>query len=158
MISLKRYLDSTQAGTDSCDGADEEDLLTAVFDAYGFALLEMGSCSLEACPGLGDHLKRGLRELKAGLSAGMSHQAMKLTDHSVQEHLRVWGRDAARHYQQKACEVTEILLMMARTAEAVGTRDQRCAAASKKGSRAPGATRHAQALSMPARWANRNLP
>jgi vacuolar-type H+-ATPase subunit I/STV1 len=32
------------------------------------------------------------------------------------------------HYRQKAGEVKEILLMMARTAESVGERDQRCAA------------------------------
>ncbi len=41
--------------------------------------------------------------------------------------MREWGRGTARHYQQKACEVKEMLLMMARTAESVGARDQRCA-------------------------------
>ena len=127
MISLKRYLDATLAGSDSCNGTDEGGLLPSSLDAYGSALLEMGNCSLDACPGLGDHLKRGLRELKAGLSTVMSHQALKLTDAGVQEHLRVWGRDAARHYQEKAGEVKEMLLLMARTAVSVGTRDQRCA-------------------------------
>ena len=38
-----------------------------------------------------------------------------------------WGRDAARHNQAKACEVKEVLLIVARTAESVSARDQRCA-------------------------------
>ena len=33
----------------------------------------------------------------------------------------------ARHYQQKTGEVKELLIVMARTAESVGERDQRCA-------------------------------
>jgi diguanylate cyclase (GGDEF)-like protein len=46
----------------------------------------------------------------------------------VREHLHGWGRLAAMHYQKQTGEVKEILLMMARTAESVGERDQRCAA------------------------------
>ena len=41
--------------------------------------------------------------------------------------MRVWGRDTAKHYQQKACEVKDLLLVMAHTAESVSARDQRCA-------------------------------
>ena len=38
-----------------------------------------------------------------------------------------WGRRTARYFQQKASEVKEMLLAMARTTECVGERDQRCA-------------------------------
>jgi diguanylate cyclase (GGDEF)-like protein len=41
--------------------------------------------------------------------------------------LRGWGRRTARHYQQKSDEVKALLIVMARTAESVGARDQRCA-------------------------------
>ena len=37
------------------------------------------------------------------------------------------GTAAARHYQQKAGEVKELLIVLARMAGAVGARDQRCA-------------------------------
>jgi diguanylate cyclase (GGDEF)-like protein len=49
------------------------------------------------------------------------------TDKQVQEQVQNWGRRTARHYQQKSDEVKDLLLVMARTAESVGTRDQRCA-------------------------------
>ncbi len=125
MISLKRYLDS--APTDAASDPGKPGLLAMVFDAYGSALLEMGGCSLHACPGVGDGLKRDLVEIQSGLSSGMSPAALAAADGSVRERLRGWGHDAARHYQQKACEVKGMLLAMARTAESVGARDQRCA-------------------------------
>ena len=127
MISLKKYLDSQQADSRATVEIAEGDLLPAVVDAYGSALLEMGNSSLDACPGMGDELKRHLGEFKTGLSAGMSSAALAATDTGVREQLRGWGRGTAKHYQQKACEVKEMLLMMARTAESVGARDQRCA-------------------------------
>ncbi len=127
MISLKKYLDSQPVGRFAEAVPDERDLLIAVIDAYGSALLEMGNCSLDACPGLGDVLKRNLGELRTGLSPAMSCETLAATDSGVLERLRVWGRDTAKHYQQKACEVKELLLVMARTAESVSARDQRCA-------------------------------
>jgi diguanylate cyclase (GGDEF)-like protein len=127
MISLKKYLDSQPAGRFAEVEPDERDLLIVVIDAYGSALLEMGNCSLDACPGLGGDLKRNLGELRTVLSPGMSCETLAATDAGVRERLRVWGRDTAKHYQQKACEVKELLLVMARTAESVSARDQRCA-------------------------------
>jgi hypothetical protein len=61
MISLKKYLDSPLADTHALLEPEETDLLSVAISAYGSALLEMGNCSLDACPGLGDELKRGLR-------------------------------------------------------------------------------------------------
>ncbi len=127
MISLKRYLESQPIDSVAPLVQAEGGLLPAVFDAYGSALMEMGNSSVEACPGMSDELKRNLIELKTGLGAGMSAAALATTDCSAREQIRGWGRGTAKHYQQKACEVKEMLLMMARTAESVGARDQRCA-------------------------------
>jgi diguanylate cyclase (GGDEF)-like protein len=127
MISLKKYLDLQQADSGPAVEPAGGDLLPAVVDAYGSALLEMGHASLDACPGMGDELKRNLGEFKSELSVSMSSATLSATDAGVREQLRGWGRGTAKHYQQKACEVKEMLLMMARTAESVGTRDQRCA-------------------------------
>jgi diguanylate cyclase (GGDEF)-like protein len=127
MISLKRYLESQTDASIRAAEAAEGDLLPAVVDAYGSALMEMGNSSMEACPGMSDEFKRSLSELKTGLSAKMSPSTLAITDSGVREQIRGWGRGTAKHYQQKACEVKEMLLMMARTAESVGARDQRCA-------------------------------
>jgi diguanylate cyclase (GGDEF)-like protein len=127
MISLKKYLEAQQADCGATSGREDGALLPAVVDAYGSALTEMGNSSMEACPGMGDELKHNLTELRSGLSPGMSAAALETTDSGVRGQIREWGRGTAKHFQQKACEVKEMLLMMARTAESVGARDQRCA-------------------------------
>ena len=127
MISPKKYLESRQSDFGELPERTEGKLLPCLVDAYGSALMEMGNSSLEACPGMGDGLKRNLVELRTSLSPDMSPAALATTDSGVREQIRTWGRGTARHFQQKACEAKEMLLMMARTAESVGARDKRCA-------------------------------
>jgi diguanylate cyclase (GGDEF)-like protein len=127
MISLKRYLDSVPDASKALIGPDDKDVLSCAIGVYGSALTEMGNCSLDACPGLGEELKEHLGELKANLSPRMSCGPLAATESAVREQLQGWGRRAARHYQQKAGEVKELLIVMARTAESVGVRDERCA-------------------------------
>ena len=97
-------------------------------DAYGSALLEMGNCSLDACPGTGRRSEEESRSSKDGpfhrheLRGACSNRCRRAGNDCA-----TWGRDTAKHYQQKACEVKELLLVMARTAESVSARDQRCA-------------------------------
>ena len=127
MISLKRYLDSDSPELGQ-EGEDiRQDPFAAALDAYGSVLLEMGNCSLDACPGIGDDLKQTLGKLKAELSPAPSPERLAANREQARENLRGWGRDAARHYQVKAREVKEMLLTIAHTAESVSARDQRCA-------------------------------
>jgi diguanylate cyclase (GGDEF)-like protein len=127
MISIKRYLDSDSPVSGKSDEASQQDSFAAALDAYGSALLEMGNCSLDACPGLGDALKQSLERLKAELSPAMKRDKLAAHGDQTRDLLRAWGRDAARHYQGKAREVKEMLLTMARAAESVSARDQRSA-------------------------------
>jgi len=127
MISLKKYMDAAQAGsTINCE-PDEHDLLPVALAAYRSSLAEMGKCSLDACPGLGKELKHGLSEIGEELSLGVSLKEIEATEKSIREQLQAWGRSAALHYKQRASEVKDILIVMARTAESVGSRDERCA-------------------------------
>ena len=124
MISLKKYMDSpTAVSPEECDHTD---ILPAALAAYGSALLGMGNCSVEVCPALGDGLKLQLSGLQASLSISMGRAAVEATAVGVREQLQDWGRHTARHYREKAGEVRELLLVMARTAESVGARDRRC--------------------------------
>ncbi len=127
MISIKRYLDSdTQEFAHEGEGT-QKDPFTAAVDAYGSVLLAMGSCSLDACPGVGGGLNEALGRLKSELCATIGDAKLAANVEKAREQLRGWGRDAARHYQVKAREVKEMLITMAQTAESVGARDQRCA-------------------------------
>ena len=127
MISIKRYLDSDSPDSGQDAEAVRQDPFAAALDAYGSSLLEMGNCSMDACPGLGDDLKHSLGRLKAELSPLMRPEKLAAHGEQAREQLRAWGRGAARHYQGKAREVKEMLLTMARTAESVSARDQRSA-------------------------------
>jgi diguanylate cyclase (GGDEF)-like protein len=126
MISLKRYLDSA-ATPESRNVEQAPDLLTVVVEEYGTAIDEMGNVCLEACPSTGEPLKKELGGLRAGISWEMEPSALSVTGGCVREQLKGWGHATARHYQEKANEVKEMLLVMARTAESVSARDERCA-------------------------------
>ena len=102
-------------------------VLPAVVGAYGSSLMAMGNSCYEACPGVGDALKQQLAGLAAGLSPSMSRKQADATRETVEHGLQEWGQNTSRHLHQQAGEVRELLLTMARTAEAVGSRDQRCA-------------------------------
>jgi diguanylate cyclase (GGDEF)-like protein len=127
MISIKRYLDSDSPDSGQNVAVVQQDPFAAALDVYGSSLLEMGHCSLDACPGLGDALKQSLGRLKAELSPAMRTDKLAAHGEQTRGQLREWGLDAARHYQGKAREVKEMLLTMARTVESVSARDQRSA-------------------------------
>jgi diguanylate cyclase (GGDEF)-like protein len=127
MISLKKYLDQPETEPVRNGKAGAEDLFDVAIAAYCSALREIGSASMDACPIVGRELKRSLGKIDDGLEAGATREKLEAAEREVQEQLRDWGRRTARHYQQKADEVKEILIVMARTAEGVGERDQRCA-------------------------------
>ena len=127
MISLKKYLDSAPSSTNADCWQQKDEIASVAITAYGSALESMGNCSLDACPSLGSELKQRLGELNRNLSNRMNCESLELTDRQVQEQLQDWGRRTARHYQQKSDEVKELLIVMARIAESVGARDQRCA-------------------------------
>jgi diguanylate cyclase (GGDEF)-like protein len=128
MISLKKYLETTGNGSKTEVVEPEgKSILPSILAAYRSALMEMGNCSLDACPALGDKLKRALLKLEETLALAVTPEALAETEREVQEKLQDWGKRTAVHYRQKAGEVKEILILMARTAESVGERDQRCA-------------------------------
>jgi diguanylate cyclase (GGDEF)-like protein len=127
MISLKKYLEMEAGAPNGHSRGDAKTLLPVLLAAYRSALMEMGSCSLAACPALGDALQRGLDHLAEGLDEDAGNDAIVRTESRAGEQLQDWGRRTARHYRQKTSEVKEILIVLARTAESVGERDHRCA-------------------------------
>lgn len=127
MISIKKFLDGSDPDRRPQRGTESEPLLPTVLGAYRSALVEIGNCSVEACPALGDALKQSLNDLQGNLSMEMCCDVVTAAEEQARKQLRGWGRNTAKHYRQKAGEVKELLLTMARTAESVSARDQRCA-------------------------------
>ena len=134
MISLKKYLDLTDAAPVEERGAKREaeageaGTLAQAVTAYQSALREMGNCSLDACPAMGVRLQLGLSEIDEQLANDSSRASLEAAQAEVGVRLQQWGRDTAGHYRKKTDEVKDMLLMMAKTAESVGERDKRCGA------------------------------
>lgn len=133
MISLKKYLDSTQSAPEekraleSRRGPSEVGILALAVNAYRALLQEIGNCSVEACPALGQGLKQSLGKIEEHLAVDSSRTTLESSETQAREQLLDWGQQTAAHYRQKTAEVKDLLLVMARTAESVGERDQRCA-------------------------------
>jgi diguanylate cyclase len=118
---------SSQAEVCANELPDRAAVLPVAMAAYRSALLEMGNCGQSVCPTLGGELKKGLDKLEVKLCGEVSCERVAETETGVREQLQGWGRRVAVHCQKQTSEVKDILLMMARTAESVGVRDQRCA-------------------------------
>jgi diguanylate cyclase (GGDEF)-like protein len=132
MISLKKYLDSTQVlvekgAPEPRRGFAETGIFTLAVNAYRSALREMGNASVEACPALGQGLKQSLGKIEETLETDSSRAGIEAAETAVCEQVLDWGQRTAAHYRQKTGEVKDLLLAMAQTAESVGERDQRCA-------------------------------
>ncbi len=125
MISIKRYLDLDASELDRYRPPSAEDLLTAVLGAYRAALGAMGNSGVQACPVMGPDLQRGLMLLAAGLTKAITLTGINDTEAQVEQQLQSWGEQTADYFQQRAGDVKEILMVLARAAESVAERDQR---------------------------------
>ena len=130
MISIKKYLLAEEPAMAKSPAPDlpklDDSLLLQTLAAYRSALASMGKCSVDACPACSPDLERRLGEIAQRVKGDISAQEMQAVDAEVKAELHHWGRLAARHYQQKAGEVKEILLVMAAAAaESLGERDRR---------------------------------
>jgi len=114
VISLKKHIESNR-----------EELLDSALTSYRAALAAIGESGAQACPPVGSQMQQSLSNLRERLSTHATPSLVTETGQRVEEELHQWGEQAAGYFRQKANELKEILLIMARAAEAVGERDQR---------------------------------
>lgn len=114
MISIKKLMER-----------DLQDLLEASLDSYRAVLHTIGESGVQACPPVGSLLRENLLSLQASVSAESTPSLLKETGHKVEAELAQWGCGAAGYFQQRADEVKELMMILARTADLTGERDQR---------------------------------
>jgi diguanylate cyclase (GGDEF)-like protein len=85
----------------------------------------MGDCGVQVCPHLGQNLQQSLFSLQERLSSEATPESVRKTGQCVEVELEQWSGRAAAYFKEKANEVKEIMMAVARTAEAVGERDLR---------------------------------
>ncbi|MGC2638390.1 MAG: GGDEF domain-containing protein [Acidobacteriaceae bacterium] len=117
MISLKRYLDST----DPAPSPGKDDLLSATMESFQSTLRVVGAKAAEACPAHGCELRERLRRIGSNLSLGVVPPVVRETQQQVEAELTVWAERTADHCRYTAAQVRELLLALAGTAEAIGT-------------------------------------
>jgi len=123
MISLKRYLDSSRTRIDEPEEDFPTEIFAPILSAYRSAMAEIGEFGANVCPDLAPELKRGLARLDKDLGDDPRLLAITVTREALRELLHGWGNKTALYYQQKAGEVKDLLLVIARTAESLGHKD-----------------------------------
>ena len=126
MISLKKYLDMVPGQPITTEPALNE-LSAVILESYRSALLAIGKSGARACPASGSDLQQTMASLEARLSAKVTASVVKETETEVEEQLLEWGGCTAEYFKNKANEVKELLIILARTAESMGERDHRYA-------------------------------
>ncbi len=125
MISLKKYLDSERN-----DGSAVESGLgpfSLLLSAYRALLVDVGECSGNVCADLSTELKSNLARIDEDLAKQPDPAGIARTRTEVDRLLDVWGKGTAKHYLDRADEVRDLLLVMTRTAESLGLKDDRFA-------------------------------
>jgi diguanylate cyclase (GGDEF)-like protein len=128
VISIKKYLDQDANELSKYRPPNPEELAGALSEAFRAALGAMGSSGVRACPTLGPSLQQSLMLLAEGLAQVLTPPRVRETEGQVEQQLRDWGEKTADYFQQRAGDVKEILMVLARAAESVAERDQRYAA------------------------------
>ncbi len=127
MISIKQYLDGN--ALDRAEGRpstiDDTSALPALLAAYGGLITATGCSTFEACPNLGNELKKRFFEASSLLSIDMTRESLKEIELTTSQQLLDWGRQAGSYYRARAGEVKELLLTVTQTAESLGARDRR---------------------------------
>jgi diguanylate cyclase len=131
VISIKKFLDMDSAPAvplaaeiPPAPAGDSASLSAVLLHAYSSSLLSMARSGAQACPGSGADLQAGLSEISKRLSPGMTPNAVKEAEKQVDDGLRRWGGSTSEYFKAKAGEVKELLMVLARTAESMGQRDQ----------------------------------
>ncbi len=128
MISLKKYLEMEVDLDKPCDeGLEPGELLPVVLESYRSAVLEMGKSATLACATVGAELQQGMTILAERLTGKITACEARQTEQKVEAELQRWGTHTSEYFKVKANEVKELLIVLARTAESMGERDQRYA-------------------------------
>jgi diguanylate cyclase (GGDEF)-like protein len=107
------------------DKHSPNDLHTIALNAYRSVLRAIGKSAVRACPTPGTNLEEQLTTLAGDLARNPGRKEIEEVQVQVEDRLDRWGTMTEEHLKGKADEVKELLIMLAKTAQSVGERDQR---------------------------------
>jgi diguanylate cyclase (GGDEF)-like protein len=80
-----------------------------------------------SCPATGSDLRQNLTAIAQRISKEATCPVIQETREQVEDQLQQWGSRTEEYFQQKTNEVKELLIVLARTAESLGQRDEKYA-------------------------------
>jgi diguanylate cyclase (GGDEF)-like protein len=123
MISLGKFLNSDDPILQGSEPAT--DALTATtLQCYRAALLAVGKAAIQTCPSLGSDFETNLQGLERRLSIDPSTELVKRTEEQVEILLNEWSARTFGHFKAQSDEVRELFIVLAKTAESFGSRDE----------------------------------
>lgn len=122
MISIKKYLDM-EAPKQPSESPSLDHLDQGAMECYRSILSCIGRNAIRVCPGFGVDLEASLRGLGNRLTVTPTVESMQLTETQVEVLVGEWGEKTSDHFKEKADEVKELLIALAKAAESVGTKD-----------------------------------
>jgi diguanylate cyclase (GGDEF)-like protein len=123
LISLKKYLDSEQVRNITVEAESVPQPFSTLLAAYRALLSSLGECRASICADLSLELKSNLAQIDERLARRSDSSGIARTRIELDELLQGWAEKTATHSLQQAAEVRDLLLVMARTAESLGHRD-----------------------------------
>jgi diguanylate cyclase (GGDEF)-like protein len=125
MISIKKYLDMNADNGKKQQGERPDALLAAAINAYRAVLLAVADHAVRACPASGRELQTGLKKIEQEFPRSLTPASLNESEVHTEDQLRLWSNLTVQHLKQKADDVREILLVLAKTGEDACERDQR---------------------------------
>ena len=125
MISLKRYLDLDPAEKHNTQENHFSAECEVFLSLFGSSLAEFATSGAKACPVLAAELQKGITRLRESLSVCRGIEDMRSVESSARTVVRDWGDKTAAHYEQKAGEIKDLLMIVARATESLGSKDDR---------------------------------
>lgn len=125
MISIKKYLDMDLEELPDA-GSLLDHLDRATTECYRSALACIGSNANRIYPGIGADLEGRLQGLGNRLAVTPSVESLIQIESQVEVLVGEWGERTSGHFKEKADEVKELLIEMAKAAESVSSKDEGC--------------------------------
>jgi diguanylate cyclase (GGDEF)-like protein len=124
MISLRKHIDDYRK-TGTADSVQPISSTDPSLAALRFALASMGDCGQRAIPSLGTTLCGNLARINHGLALSPTPDGLRAATEQVQAELGQWAERALRHHNENEREIREIVGVVARAAETIGTKDEK---------------------------------
>ncbi len=100
-------------------------MFQASLNSYLAVLNAIGDSGVQACPPMGSKLRQNLQDLQTALAKNATPAQFQETGQRAETEIAQFGAAAAGYFKQRAGEAKELMLILARTAEVTGERDQR---------------------------------